>query len=366
LPKTEDPLEHALGWDWGTAYEFLLSLDTVFRPKGHGVPAPWAAGVRKRLSPKGQAGFKAFFSPSYGFLAYTPLHLVLQMDQPKDVAHFLDYVEAIPGEDFARRAHTPLVGESAETRVINKALAGKKLTDAEIEEFRRVIAHSRLLPAPTLPEMRTLLADMADPAATKQRWLAVMREYHSAFFAEEEARLTPVLKRMLEEAQALSSTMKVTDLIEKLSNGFTISEESNLRSLILVPSVWIQPFVVPMQLSGDSMLLAWGALPPGYRLVPGEMVPHEALMVLRALADPTRLRLMRLLAQEPRSPQALAHELKLSLPTVSHHMRELRGAGLVRLEASIGEKGRESRYTVRWPSAERAFSDLEQFVAGEG
>jgi hypothetical protein len=46
-------------------------------------------------------------------------------------------------------------------------------------------------------------------------------------------------------------------------------------------------------------------------------------------------------------------------------MRELRGAGLARLEASIGEKGRESRYTVRWPSAERAFSDLERFVAGD-
>ena len=66
MSTTEDPLEHALEWDWGTAYEFLLSLDTVFRPKAHGVPAPWAAGVRKRLSPQAQADFKSLMEPYLG------------------------------------------------------------------------------------------------------------------------------------------------------------------------------------------------------------------------------------------------------------------------------------------------------------
>src|SRR5437016_3489901 len=54
-----DPLAEALQWDWGTAYEMLLSLDTLFWPKVHGVPAPWAAGVRKRLAPRSQADLKA-------------------------------------------------------------------------------------------------------------------------------------------------------------------------------------------------------------------------------------------------------------------------------------------------------------------
>src|SRR5205823_4874576 len=232
------------------------------------------------------------------------------------------------------------------------------------EELRRAIGRARLLPAPSIAETRSLLTDMANPAATKKRWLSVMREYHTAFFGQEESRLAPVLKKMLEDAQELSRSMKVTDLIERISNGFTISEESNLMRLALVPSVWLHPFVVALQLAHDQMLLAWGAHPSGYRLVPGELVPDESLIVLRALGDPTRLRLLRLLAQEPRSAQALSRELKLSLPTVSHHMRELRTAGLVRLEAHIGERGRENRYTVRWASADRAFSDLEQFVAG--
>ena len=71
--------------------------------------------------------------------------------------------------------------------------------------------------------------------------------------------------------------------------------------------------------------------------------------MLRALGDPTRLRLLRLLSTEPRSPQSLAVELKLSLPTVSHHMRELRVAGLVRIESLLLDKktGRPLPF-VKW------------------
>ena len=47
-------------------------------------------------------------------------------------------------------------------------------------------------------------------------------------------------------------------------------------------------------------------------------------------------------------------------------MRELRVAGLVRLEARMQDKGRENRYTVRWQSAERAFGDLSRFVNVDG
>jgi DNA-binding transcriptional ArsR family regulator len=249
--------------------------------------------------------------------------------------------------------------------VLQKALNAERVTDAEVEEYRKAIGRSRVQPAPSAAETRKLFAEMSEPASTKRRWLEVMREYHAVFFAEEEERLQPVLQRMVDDAKRLSKTTSVTDLIERLSNGFTISEESSLQRLTLVPSVWLHPFVIPMRVSERELLLIWGAHPPGYKLAPGESVPEQALLVLRALGDPTRLRLLRLLSTEPRSPQALANELKLSLPTVSHHMRELRVAGLARLEARMGEKGRENRYTVRWQSAEQAFAELEHFISAD-
>jgi DNA-binding transcriptional ArsR family regulator len=262
--------------------------------------------------------------------------------------------------------HDPVTSDTLVPAIIHKALNGEPVSDEEVEEYRKAVSRARILAAPSVSEVRTLFAEMADPAATKERWLAAMREYYAVFFSQEEVRLVPVLERMLQNAQALSKKTSVEDLIERLSNGYTISSESVLDKLVLVPSVWCHPFVVPMQLGDRELLLAWGARPSGYRLAPGESVPDQALLVLRALADPTRLRLLRLLALEPRTPQALARELKLTLPTVSHHMRELRLAGLVRMEAQVVDRARENRYTVRWQSAERAFNELSRFVVVDG
>lgn len=50
---------------------------------------------------------------------------------------------------------------------------------------------------------------------------------------------------------------------------------------------------------------------------------------LRALADPTRLALLRLLVDRPRQIGELAIELGVSQPTVSNHVRILREAGLL-------------------------------------
>ncbi len=59
------------------------------------------------------------------------------------------------------------------------------------------------------------------------------------------------------------------------------------------------------------------------------------LMVFEALGEPMRLRIMELLPREPRCMDMynvieLAAELGLSQPTVSHHLKMLRGAGLVK------------------------------------
>jgi len=50
----------------------------------------------------------------------------------------------------------------------------------------------------------------------------------------------------------------------------------------------------------------------------------------RALADPTRLRILGLLAGRPMYGQELAEVLHVKPPTISHHLGELKAAGLVR------------------------------------
>src|SRR5437763_12086949 len=58
----------------------------------------------------------------------------------------------------------------------------------------------------------------------------------------------------------------------------------------------------------------------------------KALVVIgRALADPTRIRILGLLAERPMYGQELAKVLDVKPPTVSHHIEPLVNAGLVRV-----------------------------------
>jgi hypothetical protein len=59
------------------------------------------------------------------------------------------------------------------------------------------------------------------------------------------------------------------------------------------------------------------------------------VQVFRALADPARLRLLAALVDERRCGKELAALLQLSPATVSHHLKVLREAGLVREEREV-------------------------------
>jgi DNA-binding transcriptional ArsR family regulator len=64
--------------------------------------------------------------------------------------------------------------------------------------------------------------------------------------------------------------------------------------------------------------------------------------VFEALADPTRRRLLELLAAGERSAGSLAGEFAISRPGVSRHLRVLREAGLVRARGA----GQRRLYSV--------------------
>lgn len=64
---------------------------------------------------------------------------------------------------------------------------------------------------------------------------------------------------------------------------------------------------------------------------------HEDLLsVLKVLADPTRLRLFLALREKERCVRDLVDGEGLPQPLVSHHLRVLSGAGLVRARRSEG------------------------------
>lgn len=74
----------------------------------------------------------------------------------------------------------------------------------------------------------------------------------------------------------------------------------------------------------------------------------------RAMADPTRCRILLALLDSPHYPALLADELGLTRANVSNHLACLRGCGLVTSNA----QGRHVRYELAHPALAHALADL--------
>ena len=74
----------------------------------------------------------------------------------------------------------------------------------------------------------------------------------------------------------------------------------------------------------------------------------------RAMADPTRSRILLCLLDGPRYPADLARELDLTRPNVSNHLGCLRDCGIVVAEP----EGRKTRYEIADPHLTRALTAL--------
>jgi DNA-binding transcriptional ArsR family regulator len=70
---------------------------------------------------------------------------------------------------------------------------------------------------------------------------------------------------------------------------------------------------------------------------------------------------MRYLASEALTPAQLAQRLRLRPPTVIHHLKELRLAGLVQIQ--VDEK-KDKRYAARLDTIRSAFGDLDELLHG--
>lgn len=81
---------------------------------------------------------------------------------------------------------------------------------------------------------------------------------------------------------------------------------------------------------------------------------RELASIYKALGDETRLRILKMLAQNKRCVCEMIEPLGMSQPTVSHHLKILRQADLV-IDV---KKGKWTHYSINW----ERFEDLSQWL----
>lgn len=348
----------SLYWENATAYDFFISLHVLHNPDKFGLRGSWAAGVRSRLPQRERKTLE-----QADLLFWIPLHWIHSLPEPMNGQTVLDALAAIPSaERLPALALRPSMDEEQNALLLDVRRRGQwgKADMDSIKAAWKQRGHQARQPA-----LETLLDGWANAADVGEAYLEALQVYYEVFFAEEERRIYPALERSLMEARRKAQKLDIEALIEELSQGVRF-EPPLIRDqgdLVLVPSFWTTPLVIYEHLAPERWIFVFGGRPEEASLVPGDLVPDAMLHALKALADPTRLRILRYLMDKPLTPSQLARKLRLRAPTVVHHLNELRLAGLVQLTVDTPEKKGDRRYAARAEAIPRVFEALQAFLS---
>ena len=230
------------------------------------------------------------------------------------------------------------------------------------------------IPAPAGSGLRTAFEDLlADAEDYRSRLVSVLRGFWSRAFADDFTAMLPELNRMARQLSAANAGATPSNAAARLRIPIVMDEEagelkvgrgaaipiSRVGRLVLIPSAfnldrwWTKreddegnvDFFFPLN---DGTVAPSDALFHSAAKSPARQPAHAAVgsrvsddihpeSVFRALGDTTRYAIATILAREPATPSDLSRQLKVSRPTITHHVHALRDAGLI-VEGGQGGK----------------------------
>ena len=348
-------------WEIGTAFDLFVSLCVLTNPGRYGLRPTWAAGVRSRLA----AEERGTIEQTQPFVR-VPISWLMSLDaNPKTASAALDALAAIvPEARLAALTINPTTPEDVRDILFRTCENG----GWNVHEQTIVKAHYRrqnilLKPA----QIEALHTAWLDPAHFGERYLMAVRRYYQSYFVETEAHIREMQEKGFAAAKHLAEQLPSEQLLETLSRGIQFEEYfrggvEQSPDFVLAPSYWSSPLIHIDRIDSNMVGVVFGCRDDTEGLVPGEVVPPMMVARLKALSDPTRLRILRYLAQDPLTPSQLAKKLRLRPPTVVHHLNQLRLAGLVQI--ILLPEGKR-RYAFRREGAQDAMQGTMQFILAE-
>ncbi len=211
-----------------------------------------------------------------------------------------------------------------------------------------------------------------DPAALKQLITGHIRWFWKNHMQAEWDRVRPMLE---ESARAFNQidygNMTPMEIMEFVTGKDVNSdtkwetkwgdELKNTKQLIFVPNAHIGPYIHANKIQ-DTFYIYFGAhLPEGSNVRVPELDRAEIVSRISALADDTRLQILRMIAEngEMRS-QEIMEAVNLSQPSVSRYLSQLTAAGYLQERRANGAKA----YILNKDRIEKTMKAVSAFLLG--
>jgi DNA-binding transcriptional ArsR family regulator len=325
-------------------YDFLAALFAVHR-HGRGLqfdcPDPWVRAARRAL---GASCLRDLVRFAGGRALFVSLVALLERRAgPVTVPDFLRQVEALPAHELL----LVLLGSSRAARPAREHLLAVLTTrGADREQALRRFAERfpEELGRPT-----ALRLARTDPEVTRARLVRLLQRFYDAVYAAEEGRVWPLILRDAEDKRRRLGQVPAETFVEEATGGW-VADPATAPEVVVAPSWYVRPYLLVADHVGTRTYVVPVA-DPSRAEDPGERL----LRVARALADETRLRIVRMLARQEMYVQQVAEALGTSHVTALHHLATLRAAGLVR----VVERRNLRYYQLRPEALEEAARGLE-------
>ncbi|MFN8623081.1 MAG: metalloregulator ArsR/SmtB family transcription factor [Chloroflexota bacterium] len=342
---------HAVEFQARPAYDLLISLTIGTGVESDLLPEDrtWLENARGALTPDQLADLDASFGPESEGLFHGLASVVVADESLADPVALGERIASMSAREVTRALLLDVLS-GAELRALgDRALDGDRAALAQVDE---IITAS--LGSQRCDEVLPFLRDPGPAWARAQRAIAAWLP-HFLEISERIARLQAAdIATHTGEAEAGDPGQ----LIERVTGGLRWLPDPGVRRVLLAPSYFARPFNYIYQ-GTDWRLFCYPIADAVLEAADRTAPPAAMVRLYRALGDPTRMRILRLLADRDWYLTELATQLDLSKPTTKHHLALLRAAGLV----TVTEEGNLTYYSIRRDRIEQAGAQLTQYLA---
>lgn len=203
------------------------------------------------------------------------------------------------------------------------------------------------------PYMSTV--NIKDIERIKKHYVPLLRTWNTLYFESLYSFYNDLLQEDAEEKKLLLSKMDTQALTEYATGGLVVEPNLPIKRVILIPSIHFRP--INMYCFYDDTLLI--QYPIDIPELDEEAPPTHLVRLTRALAKPERLRLLRYIADQPKSLQEIIHDLSETEEKLMHHLMRLRVAGLLRVHLVAKDT---EKFSIRPDGASELQMFLESYI----
>ena len=264
---------------------------------------------------------------------------------------YLEYLASLPPQAIVDRLLTmyaripPRDGEICHDMVAQPLPINRQHVLASLDNYLNFL-YERFSPEGVLEDIETeAYRLLADPPALQQLLVSHLHHMWDAYLQGEWQRVQPMLQNAV-DAFAAEDLSDMTRLeAANFVTGQELEEErwagvlQQAKQIVFVPSAHVGPYLGRFWHNGTLGIIFGARLPAGAQIDAPDLSRAEIVVRLSALADDTRLSILKLVATEGEMrSQEIMDRLELSQSAASRHLKQLSATGYLSERRCAGAK----------------------------